>query len=71
MSFYPMALGLAALIAVFIKHQVRAGADNRQVAWSSPFPPRAPPSGRALSRLSSRRRQGKPLRFSSPAPLLR
>ena len=32
MSFYPMALGLAALIAVFIKHQVRGGADNRQVA---------------------------------------
>jgi len=32
MSFYPMALGLAALIAVFIKHQVRAGADNRQAA---------------------------------------
>ncbi len=32
MSFYPMALALAALIAVFIKHQVRGGADSRQVA---------------------------------------
>ena len=32
MSFYPMALALAALVAVFIKHQVRGGADNRQVA---------------------------------------
>ena len=32
MSFYPMALALAALVAVFVKHQVRGGADNRQVA---------------------------------------
>lgn len=32
MSFYPMALALAALVAVFIKHQVRGGADHRQVA---------------------------------------
>mgnify|MGYP006982699270 CR=1 FL=1 len=32
MSFYPMALALAAIIAVFIKHQVRGDADSRQVA---------------------------------------